>query len=140
MSDMHKDCLRIRYIGQDHARMFTIQRGDFKYWDGSGWSRILDKAKVFHDHKTAAEAVTALQYQQYKGKPIRAFKLELSIVLAADDVENISQEALANYIIAALRLDVDNGVFGDGPVQGSFVQARLKMATLEETVPRRKRF
>ena len=140
MSDMHKDCLRIRYIGPDFARMFTIQRGDFMYWDGDGWTKILDKAQVFHDHTAAGTTVAALQYQQYQGLPIRTFKLELSITLAADDVGAISQQQLARYIIDALRLEVENSVFGDGPVEESFVQARLQMASLEETVPNRKRF
>ena len=140
MSDTHKDCLRIRYIGPDFARMFTIQRGDFMYWDGDGWTKILDCAKVFHDHKSAGTTVAALQYQQYKGKPIRSFKLELSITLAADNVSEITQAQLEKFIIAAVQIEVENSVFGDGPVEGSFVQARLLMATLEETVPRRQRF
>ena len=135
-----KSTLTIRYIGTDDARMFVVQRGDFKFWDGNGFSRILDNAKVFHDHGEAATTVTALQYQQYKGLPVRAFKMELSIVLAADNVGSISQEALSKWIAAALRLDVENSCFGDGPVEGSFVQARMKMATLEETVPSRERF
>ena len=139
MKDKHINCLRIRYIGSDSSRLFTIQRGDFKFWTGDGFSRVLDMAKIFHDHDSAATAVAALQYQQYKGKPVRAFKLELDIVLAADGIEEISMEALAAYIRKSLKLNVDS-VHGDGPVEGSFVQARLLVATLEETVPRRERF
>jgi len=101
---------------------------------------VLDKAKVFHDHGAAATAVAALQYQQYKGLPVRAFKLELSIVLAAGDVGAISREALTKWLAQALRLDVSNVEYGDGPVEGSFVQTRLRLATLEETVPRRTHF
>lgn len=85
MKNNHRNCLRIRYIGSDFCRMYTIQRGDFKFWTGDGWSLILDKAKVYRDHGSAATAVSALQYQQYKGLPVRAFKMELSIILAADD-------------------------------------------------------
>lgn len=136
----NKSSLTIRYIGSDESRMFTIQRGDFAFWTGDGFSRILDKAKVFHDHDSAATAVAALQYRQHKGKPIRAFKLELGIVLAADDVGAISTESLTKWLAEALRLDVENSVFGDGPVEGSFVQARLRLATLEETVSNRKHF
>ncbi|MBY0458207.1 MAG: hypothetical protein K2V38_12775 [Gemmataceae bacterium] len=95
---------------------------------------------MFRDHDSAATAVAALQYQQYSGKPVRAFKLELSIVLAADDVGAISMEALAEYIKNAIKLNVDNFLHGNGPVEGSFVQARLRLATLEETVPNRKHF
>ena len=140
MKDKHINCLRIRYIGSDSSRLFTIQRGDFRFWTGDGFSHILDNAKIFHDHDAAATAIAALQYQQYKGKPVRAFKLELSIVLAADDVEEISMEALAAYIRKSLRLNVDNSVYGDGPVEGSLVQARMLMVTLKETVRRRDRF
>jgi len=100
VNDKHKNCLRIRHIGTDSCRLFTIQRGDFKAWTGDSWSKVLDKAKVFHDHGAAATAVAALQYAQYKGLPVRAFK----------------------YIAAALRLDVENNLHGDGPVGGSFVQ------------------
>ena len=132
-----KSTLMIRYIGADHARRFIIQRGDFRYWTGDGFSKILDKAQVFHDHNAAGTTVAALQYQRYKGKPIRTFKLELAITLAADNVSEITQAQLEKFIIAAVQMEVDNGLHGDGPVEGSFVQARMKMATLEETVPRR---
>lgn len=135
-----KFSMTIRFIGPDDMRMYTIQRGDSKFWDGNGFSRILDKAKVFHDHGAAATTLAALQYQQYKGLPVRAFKMELSFLLASDDVEGIGLEQIKKYIMTALRLSVENSVHGDGPVDGSFVQARLHMATLEETVPRRKRF
>jgi len=135
-----KSTLTIRYTGNDEQRLFLVQRGDFKFWMGDGFSHIHDKAKVFHDHDSAATAVAAIQYQQFKGKPVRAFKLELDIVLAADGVEEISKEALVEYIRNSLRLNMDNSVHGDGPVEGSFVQARLRLATLEETVPRRIRF
>jgi hypothetical protein len=140
MKDKHRNCLRIRYIGSDQSRMFTIQRGDFMFWTGDGFSRILDKAKVYRDHDAAATAVAALQYRQYKGLPVRAFKVELSFLLASGDVDGISLEQLKQYIANAIQISVDNGKQGDGPVDGSFVQARLHLATLEETVPRRTRF
>ena len=136
----NKSSLTIRYIGSDAAMRYVLQRGDLKFWTGDGFSRVLDNAKVYHTHDAAATAVAALQYQQYKGKPIRAFKLELSIVLAADDVGAISTEEMTKWLAQALRLDVANSVFGDGPVEGSFVQARLLIRSLEETVPRRNRF
>ena len=64
----------------------------------------------------------------------------MSFTLAADDVGSISQEAIRRYIAEAFRLEVENSVFGDGPVEGSFVEARLNLLTLEETKPRRKVF
>ena len=111
-----------RYTGNDEKRFFLVQRGDCKFWTGDGFSHVLDNAKVFRDHGTAATAIAALQYQQYKGKPVRAFRLESSIVLAADDVGEISMEALAAYIRKSLRLNMDNSVHGDGPVEGSSVR------------------
>lgn len=132
--------LMIRYIGADHARRHVIQRGDCQYWTGDGWSMILDKAKVFGDHGEAATTVASLQYRQYKGKPVRVFKVEVGITLAADNVEKISLELLTKYIAAALRLDVENSVYGDGPVEGSFVQARMKLSSLEETPSAKKTF
>ena len=134
--------ITVRYLGSDVAsRLFCIQRGDSKYWTGdSGWSRILDNARIFHTHKAAQMTCAALQYQQYQGLPIRTFRIEVSITLAADEVETICKEDLADYIRSALRLDVANSDFGDGPVEGSFVQARMRMATLEETQATRKFF
>lgn len=135
-----KSGMTIRFVGPDDKRMYTIQRGDLKFWTGDGFSRILDMAKVFHTQSEAATTLAALQYQQYKGLPVRAFKMELSFLLAADDVEGIGLDQIKAYIRTAIRLSVENSVHGDGPVEGSFVQARLHMATLEETVPRRDRF
>ena len=115
-----------------------IQRGDFKYWTGEGFDKILDKAKVYYDHKTAQRACAALQYRQYKGKAVRTFKVEVNITLVADEVEGISQEALTQYLSNALRLDVENSIFGDGPVEGSFVRGKMRLATLKETEAKQK--
>src|SRR3954453_3122129 len=90
--------ITVRYIGNDERRLFCIQRGDSKYWTGDdGWSRILDKARIFHTHKAAQMTCAALQYQQYRGLPIRTFRIEVSFTLAADEVETISEEELADY-------------------------------------------
>lgn len=136
----NKDAVMIRYIGTDAARRFLLQRGDYQYWTGEGWSKILDCAKIFYDHRAAQRACGAIQYQQYRGKPLRTFKIEMAITLVADDVEAITEEALARYIAEALRIDIENSVHGDGPVAGSFVQARLKLKTLEETRRHRREF
>lgn len=135
-----QDTLMVRYTGADHARRFVIQRGDGKFWTGEGYSKIMDSAKVFTDHKTAQTTCSALQYQKYKGKQMRTFKVEVSIALAADDVGSISPAVLAEYLSKALRIDMENSVHGDGPVEGSFVQARMKLSSLEETEPTRKKF
>lgn len=137
MSRKNEKALMIRYIGTNENRMYTIQRGDFKYWTGDGWSMIVDKAKVYHDHGSAATTVAALQYKQYQGKPVRAFKMEIGFLVAADDVGGIDIEKIKKYIANAIKISVDNDVNGDGPVDGSFVQARLKINSIEETVPTR---
>lgn len=130
-----------RYIGNDERRLFCLQRGDFKFWTcGGGWSRILDKARIFHTHKAAQAACSALQYAMYKGKPLRTFKVEVIVTLVAEDVESVSQEELTRYLGEATNMEVNNVAFGDGPVDGSFVQLRMLLATLEETKPTRSRF
>jgi hypothetical protein len=136
----NKNAIMVRYTGADWMRTYLVQRGDCKFWNGERWTRIRDEAKVYHDHKSAQVAATALQSAQYKGKPIRTFKCELNITLTADAVEDISLEELTRYLSAALRLDMENSTCGDGPVAGSFVQARLRLATLEETKPSSKVF
>ena len=130
----------IRYMGSDDRRIFVLQRGDLKFWTGEVWDKTLDKAMIFHDHKTAQATCSALQYQRYKGKPMRTFTVEMSVTLVADDVEGVSQEELARFIAEAVRIDIENVVFGDGPVDGSFVQLRMILVTLEETASSRKRF
>ncbi len=136
----NQDAVMIRYIGADHARRFVLQRGDYQFWTGDGWSKILDCAKIFYDHRAAQRACGAIQYRQYRGKKVRTFKVEMAITLVADAVEAITEEELARYIAEALRIDIENSVYGDGPVDGSFVQARLLLKTLEETRRYRKEF
>lgn len=132
--------LMVRYFGADHNRYHCLQRSDGAFWTGTGWSRILDCAKVYRSHKDAQIACVALQRRQYGGKPMRTFKLEAIVALVADDVHEISQDQLAEFISKAVRLDVESSLFGDGPVEGSYVQLRLRLATLEETDSARKRF
>lgn len=136
----NKFAVTVRYIGADHARRFVLQRADYKFWTGDGWDAILHNAKVFYDHGAAQNACAAIQYERFKGKPLRAFRIELAVTLVGDAVEYISQEALARYIAEAVRIDVENSLYGDGPVEGSFVQARLLLKTLEETRPHRRVF
>ena len=132
--------MMIRYMGADHARRFVIQRSDDKFWTGHGWSDILDNAKVFTDHKEAQTTVSAIQYKQWQGKPVRKFKVEVEITLVGDDIDNISQEQLAVFLAKAVRIDVETSIYGDGPVDGTFVQAQMKLKTLEEKSSQGKRF
>ncbi len=137
---MHKNAITIRYAGTDENRCFVLQRGDHKFWNGGGWDQRPEVAFEFGTHKAAQTACAALQYARHRGKPVRTFKVELSIVLAADDVDAIPQSSLATWLANALRLDIENVENGDGPVADSFVQARIKLNTLTETQGRRRTF
>jgi hypothetical protein len=132
--------LMVRYFGADHNRYHCVQGSDGAFWTGTGWSRILDCAKVYRVHRDAQRDCTALQTKAYRGLPWRTFKVEMRIALVAANVAAISKEDLERYISDAVRIDVENSVFGDGPVEGSFVQAHIILPTLEETEPTRKCF
>jgi len=132
--------ITVRYTGSDQRRLFCVQRGDSKFWAGeNGWSRILDKAQIYRTHKDAQAACSALQYAIYKGKPLRSFKVEVHVTLVAAEVESIGQEELTRFLADFVRIDVEN-TSSDGPVDGSFVQLRMRLASLEETKPMRDRF
>ena len=47
---------------------------------------------------------------------------------------------LNEFIAQAVRIDIESSLYGDGPVDGSYVLLQLRLATLEETHPARKRF
>lgn len=130
--------MMIRYMGPDHARRHVIQRGDGSFWTGEAWSKILDNAQLFDDHKTAGLTVVAIQHKRWKGKPCRTFKVEVSVTLVGDDIQNMPVKDLAKYLADAVRLDVETSIFGEGPVDGSFVQARMNLSKLEETPSNRK--
>lgn len=132
--------ITIRYIGNDDRRLFCLQRGDSRFWAGDhGWSRILDKAVIYRTHMDAQVACSALQYAMYKGKPVRTFEVAVTVTLVADDVQSISEEELTRFLGEVVRIDVEN-TCGDGPVEGSYVQLRMLLATLTETKPARHRF
>ena len=134
------NALLIHYFGAAWNRYHCIQRAGGDFWTGDSWSRILDCAKIFREHREAQRECAVIQYQQYKGLPFRTFKIEMAITLVAADVRDISLEALAKFIAEAVRIDVANSIHGDGPVNGGFVQAQMKLSTLKETKPGRKRF
>jgi hypothetical protein len=123
----------IRYMGNGVARTFLIERGDKKYWTGRNWTKNIDKAKMYPDHKSAQKACVAFQHEKYQGMPLRTFKVETEIKLVGDEIENLSEEALARFIAEAVRIDIENVIYGDGPLDNSFVQARMLLATLSET-------
>ena len=140
MKNVNGNALLIRYYGTDSNRFHILQRGNGDIWTGDGWSRILDCAKIFREYRDAQLECVALQRQQYGGKPLRTFKMEMAVSLVANDVDDITQKQLAEFISLAARIQIESSQFGDGPVEGSFVQMRLKIASLEETEPNRRRF
>lgn len=125
----------VRYTGPDHARRFCLQRADHTFWNGDRWVEELSEAKLYKDHKTAQAACSVLQYDRYKGKPVRSFNINMVVTLVADDVENISRDDLIKYITTAMRIDLETSVYGDGPTDTSFVAAKLQTQTLTETAP-----
>jgi len=131
------DAIMIRYMGADHARRFVIQRADHKLWTGKAWSKILDCARVFKDHTSAGKACVAIQHKRHRGKKLRTFRVEMTIALVAEEVEEIGREALVKFLAEAVRIEVESSIHGDGPVDGSYVQARLTLKTLRETKPKR---
>jgi hypothetical protein len=137
---MENDIVYIRYCGSSAHRFHVLQRGDGQFWSGNEWSRIMDCAKHFKLHRDAQRECAALARRRYGGKPMRTFRMEVTVALVADDVDRISTDQLAEFISDAVRIDVENSVFGDGPVEGSFVQARIVLRTLVETEPTRKSF
>ncbi len=132
--------VNIRYCGSDSNRYHILQRGNGDIWTGDGWSRLMDCAKIFREYRAAQMECAALQRKQYGGKPQRTFRLEMTVSLVADDVDDITQEQLAEFISRAVRIEIESSQFGDGPVEGSYVLMRLKIASLEETQPGRRRF
>ena len=99
-----------------------------------------DSSGEVHLNQLHDECKSRIQYKQYKGKQVRTFKVEMAITLVADDVETINLGVLASYLSYAMRIDMENSVHGDGPVAGSFVKARLRLKTLEETRRHRRKF
>lgn len=136
---MNADSLAIRYIGADSARRFTIQRGDGFFWTGKKFSRTLAEAELFQDHRKAQLAVGVINYEQHKGKPIRTFKCEVSFTVVGHAVKDLTAEQLVEFLLKAVRIDVDTGVHGDGP-SDLYLLARMKLAGLEETQPVKKFF
>ncbi len=138
---MTNNQILIRYFGADWNRYHCLQRGDGKFWTGGeDWSRIMDCARIFRNYRDAKRECVALQRRQYGGKPLRTFKLEMVVSLVADDVGDITQQQLAEFIAQAVRIEIESSLYKDGPVEGSFVQLQIKMNTLAETQPTRKRF
>lgn len=129
-----KNSLFVRYDGPDNARHYLIQRGDKMFWDGFDWVKDKDSAKTFHDHKAAQTTVAALMHQRHKGKPSRKFKLNLVVTLTDDNVQNIPASTLVAWLTKALRIDIENTVYGDGPTDTSYVKARADIGTLQETL------
>lgn len=71
---------------------------------------------------------------------MRTFKMEAVVALVADEVQEIGIEQLTEFISCAVRIDIESSLYGDGPIEGSYVQLQLRLVTLEETESARKRF
>lgn len=126
------DCYMIRYDGPDDDREFCIQRGDNWYWTGDGWSEDYADARLFRDHRTAQTTCNILQYEKHKAKPTRQFQIKMVVTLAATDVNKITERQLIDYLVDAMRIDMETSVFGEGPTEDSYVQARVFIAGMKE--------
>jgi hypothetical protein len=126
------NALHIRYIGPDSAREYVVQRGDKMFWDGENWVDSIDSAKKYMAHKTAQVAVASMMSRRHRGKPTRKFKFEMVVTLADEKVRNIPTSTLLAWLRNALRIDIENSVYGDGPTDESYVKARLDLATCKE--------
>ncbi len=123
--------LMIRYLSANHSR-FVIQRGDDRLWTGDGWSKILDCAQVFRDHKDAQAVARAIQRRRFRGQPVRRFRVDVTLTLTGNDVGHVNQDMLVKYLADAVRIDIATSEHGDGPVEDVYLEATMKVATLRE--------
>ncbi|MCE9562918.1 MAG: hypothetical protein K8U57_12815, partial [Planctomycetes bacterium] len=93
----NKNTIMVRYTGADWMRTYLVQRGDCKFWDGERWTRIRDEAKVYHDHKSAQVAATALQSAQYKGNPATAEEQSIPIDTLLKQLHHCTDILPADY-------------------------------------------
>lgn len=54
------------------------------------------------------------------------------VTLAATDVHSITKKQLIDYVVDAMRIDMETSVFGEGPTDDSYVQARVFIAGMKE--------
>lgn len=132
-----EDAIAIRYTGPDHKRTYIIQRGDGKFWTGRNWSNKLSDAENFTSHKTAQAAVSAIQYERWKGRPVKVFKAEIIFTVVGD--EPVSEEEMKDWVAEAVRIDVETTQHGDGP-RDNYMIARLNLKSLEKGRSDRKVF
>jgi hypothetical protein len=124
--------LMVRYLGSDGNRYHVVQRGDGLFWTGRGWSRILDCAEIFRGHRDAQARCIAIQRMRYRGKPARSYRLEVTVTLCGNDVAHVTEDKLVRFLQDAVRIDVESSVFGDGPLEDVYLEARLNLTTLAE--------
>jgi hypothetical protein len=129
--------LFIRYLGPDSARRFAIQRGDFLFWTGRDWTEDLADALLFANHRMAQFACRVIQIRRHGGKPKRTYKCELVVTVTASDVAGLELAELVEYLRQTLRIDMEVGLTGDGPLDDSYVEATVRLAGLREVKPRR---
>jgi hypothetical protein len=129
----NEQALMIRFLGQDERRLFVIQRADQRYWSDGEWVSALDAAQVFKSYVKARQTCRAIQRKRYAGKPLRAFKCELTITLVGDSIEGVSLEMLRRFMTEAVRIEVDTWAYGDGPIEGSYFLARVEMKSLQDS-------
>lgn len=129
----------VRFVGTDDDRKFLLQRGDNWFWTGDGFSPYRDDAQEFADKREADLARHALKYDEYRGKPMRTFKLTVSLTVIGDAVKGLTVQELAAFLVKAMHVNIDTGSHGDGPGT-TYVLPRFHAKTLTETPAPRPRY
>lgn len=128
--------LTIRYTGRDHpaTRRFLVQRHDGQFWDGRTWTGRLEAARLYRSLHDAQVESLKIQRRRLKGKKVRNFHCDLAVTVAGN--APVDLDALRDYLLKALHLNVDVAAYGDGPGK-SFVVATAKLGTLRVVDPDR---
>lgn len=121
--------LAIRYTGHDLpvTRRFLIERQDGQFWAGRRWTGRLDEARLYRCLRDAQVVSLKLQRRRLRGRAVRHFHCDLTFAVVGDAPVDLN--ALREYLIAALHLNIDVAAHGDGPGQ-SVVIARANLGTL----------
>lgn len=118
-----KGFVTVRYTGQDATRRFLVQKRDGQFWTGRRWADRLDAARLYHCLRDAQLACLSIQRRRWRGKRVRKYRCELTVTVAGN--EPVTADAVREYLLRALNLNIDVVAHGDGPGQSVVVVAAL---------------
>lgn len=125
--------LAVRYVGADHARRYLIQRGDGQFWTGDGFSPTQADAELFADKQLVQHTLRGMMIDRYLGRPQRTFRCEVAFTVVGDNVEQMDEQVLKDYLFRAINVNLDTAAHGNGPIPDSYVLPQIKLAGLTET-------